>query len=160
MGVVAASFDGRVRAGAAIDRQAGEWGHMVIDPAGPLPLLRAHAVAWSIHFWRWTGIALRDHWRSLHAQAIFAGGCWSLPAAAIDDFHKALRQALANLITVPDPTIRCWAVADCSNVESSTRSGVAEVAKRVFSDELTTPIVRNALGDSAGGRRRPDRSLR
>ena len=28
--------------------------------------------------------------------------------------------------------------------------GVAQVRKLVFSDELTTPIVRNQLGDSAG----------
>jgi fructokinase len=37
-----------------------------------------------------------------------------------------------------------------SNVDSLYTRGVAAVARRVFSDELTTPIVRNRLGDSAG----------
>ena len=37
-----------------------------------------------------------------------------------------------------------------SNVDELYTRGVAEVARRVFSDSLETPIVRNALGDSAG----------
>jgi fructokinase len=37
-----------------------------------------------------------------------------------------------------------------SNVDELYTRGVAEVAKRVFSDSLETPIVKHALGDSAG----------
>ena len=37
-----------------------------------------------------------------------------------------------------------------SNVEELYTRGVDEVAKRVFSDSLETPIVKHALGDSAG----------
>ena len=37
-----------------------------------------------------------------------------------------------------------------SNFDAIYREGVAEVAKRVFSDSFDTPIVQHRLGDSAG----------
>ena len=37
-----------------------------------------------------------------------------------------------------------------SNIDDFYTRGIAEVEKRVFSDELTTPIIKNQLGDSAG----------
>jgi fructokinase len=37
-----------------------------------------------------------------------------------------------------------------SNIDELYARGVAEVRRRVFSDSLETPIVRHALGDSAG----------
>jgi fructokinase len=37
-----------------------------------------------------------------------------------------------------------------SNEPSLYTRGVEEVRKRIFSDSLETPIVKNALGDSAG----------
>ncbi len=37
-----------------------------------------------------------------------------------------------------------------TNVDELYTRGVDEVARRVFSDTLETPIVRHALGDSAG----------
>ena len=58
-------------------------------------------------------------------------------------------QALANLIGVLDPDIVVLG-GGLSNIEEFYVRGIAEVEQRVFSDELTTPIVKNQLGDSAG----------
>ena len=41
-------------------------------------------------------------------------------------------------------------VLGVSNLELLYTEGVARVAREVFNDELVTPVVKNALGDSAG----------
>ena len=68
---------------------------------------------------------------------------------AMDDFYARFGQAMANLIAVLDPDIIVIG-GGVSNIDALYTRGVAEVAKRVFSDELSTPILRNTLGDSAG----------
>ena len=89
--------------------------------------------------------------RALNAQQIIAaadaGDTECL--AALDDFHARFGQALANLLAVLDPDIVVIG-GGLSHLDSLYTRGVEEVARRVFSDELTTPIVRNLLGDSAG----------
>jgi fructokinase len=67
----------------------------------------------------------------------------------MDEFFAHFGQALANLIGVLDPDIVVLG-GGLSNVDELYTRGVAEVAKRVFSDSLETPIVKHALGDSAG----------
>jgi fructokinase len=143
-------IDGRVHVG--LQGIGGEWGHAVIDPAGPLcycghrgcvetyisgsGLERAHFDA--------TG------WR-LSAQEIVAAAAAGEATcrALMDDFHAAFGRAMANLIAVLDPDMVVIG-GGLSNVESLYTRGVEEVAQRVFSDSLETPIVRHRLGDSAG----------
>jgi fructokinase len=67
----------------------------------------------------------------------------------VDDFFAHFGRAVANLIAVLDPDVIVLG-GGLSNVDELYTRGVAEVARRVFSDSLETPIVRNALGDSAG----------
>lgn len=71
-----------------------------------------------------------------------------LVAGLAEAVHGAGR-ALANLIAVLDPDIVVLG-GGVSNVDELYTEGTAAVRARVFSDSLETPIVRNALGDSAG----------
>ena len=58
-------------------------------------------------------------------------------------------RALANIINILDPS--CIVLGGgMSNVDELYTLGTKAIERYVFNDELTTPIVRNALGDSAG----------
>ncbi len=143
-------IDGRVHRG--LQAIAGEWGHMVIDPRGPLcasghrgcveafisgaGLERRHA---DRHGERKSAAEIAAAWRRGEAPA----------TATMDEFFAHFGQALANLIDVLDPDIVVLG-GGFSNVDELYTRGVEEVAKRVFSDALETPIVKHALGDSAG----------
>jgi len=67
----------------------------------------------------------------------------------MDEFYARFGQATANLIAVLDPDIIVLG-GGLSNIDDLYTRGVQETANRVFSDELTTPILKNELGDSAG----------
>lgn len=143
-------IDGRVHAG--LQSIAGEWGHTSIDPGGPecycgnrgcvetylsgSGLERRHAAA--------TG-------QSLTAESIVSG--WRAGdercTASMNAFLAQFGRAVANLIAVLDPDIVVLG-GGLSNIDELYTRGVEEVARRVFSDTLETPIVRHALGDSAG----------
>ncbi|TMB49755.1 MAG: ROK family protein, partial [Deltaproteobacteria bacterium] len=57
--------------------------------------------------------------------------------------------ALANLIDILDPDVVVLG-GGLSNLDVLYTRGRDAVARYVFNDELTTPIVPNRLGDSAG----------
>ncbi|AKT37810.1 ROK family protein [Chondromyces crocatus] len=79
--------------------------------------------------------ARRDH--DPHAQA------------ALDTFLDAYGRGLANLIDILDPSAVVLG-GGVSQLDLLYDEGRARVARYVFNDELSTPILRNALGDSAG----------
>jgi fructokinase len=143
-------LDGTVRTGP--QALAGEWGHMVIDPAGPACYCGAHGCVETFisggglekAFLARYGAALSA--TDIHQQAL-AGD--SRCQAAMADFYARFGQALANLIAVLDPDVVVLG-GGLSNIDGLYTDGVAQVRARVFSDELTTTIVRNQLGDSAG----------
>ncbi len=142
--------DGRVHGG----RQsiAGEWGHTVIDPAGPPCYCGARGCVET--FLSGSGLENRHAERTgsrRRAQEIVAAWRAGDAAAttAMDDFFARFGQALANLIAVLDPDVIVLG-GGLSNVDELYGRGVEEVRRRVFSDSLETPIVRHALGDSAG----------
>ena len=70
-------------------------------------------------------------------------------AAAIEDLLDTFGRGLANVIDVLDPSAIVLG-GGVSNVEALYTEGVARVGRYVFNDELTTPILKNKLGDSAG----------
>ncbi len=70
-------------------------------------------------------------------------------AATIEDMLETFGRGLANVIDVLDPSAIVLG-GGVSNVDLFYTEGAARVAAYVFNDELTTPILRNALGDSAG----------
>jgi fructokinase len=67
----------------------------------------------------------------------------------MDWFFPNFGRAMANLINVLDPDIIVLG-GGVSKMDCIYTRGVEEVAKRVFSDSLETPIVRHQIGDSAG----------
>ncbi len=131
---------------------AGEWGHVVLDPGAPRhcycgrrgcvetflsgPALEAEYAAR-------TGVRLSlaaiaaARAVDAHAQAVLAG--------MIENFGRAI----ATVIDVLDPDAIVLG-GGVSNLQVLYDEGPASVARWVFNDELRTPIVRNALGDSAG----------
>jgi fructokinase len=142
--------DGRVHAG--LQSIAGEWGHMSIDPNGPACYCGSRGCVETYI----SGSGLERHHaestgRSLGAEAIVAG--WRAGErqcrTAMDAFFGQFGRAMANLIAVLDPDVVVLG-GGLSNVDELYTRGVEEVARRVFSDSLETPIVRNELGDSGG----------
>lgn len=69
--------------------------------------------------------------------------------AALDDLLETFGRGLANVIDVLDPSAIVLG-GGVSNLDLLYSEGAARVARHVFNDELTTPILKNALGDSAG----------
>jgi fructokinase len=69
--------------------------------------------------------------------------------AAIDELLDGFGRGLANLIDMLDPSVVVLG-GGLSNLPWLVTEGAARVRGYVFNDELVTPIVKNALGDSAG----------
>jgi fructokinase len=144
-------IDGAVREGP--QSICGEWGHMVLRPesdrvcyCGRRGCVETHlAGPWVERDFRRRGgpaLGLPEILARRAAGDDLAAACVE---AWLDDFGRAI----ANLINVldPDAVVLGGGVsrADCLYDE-----GRARVAKYVFTDELLTPILRHALGDSAG----------
>jgi fructokinase len=70
-------------------------------------------------------------------------------AACIEGLLEAFGRGIANVIDILDPSAVVLG-GGVSNVDLLYREGVERVAHYVFNDELRTPILRHALGDSAG----------
>jgi len=70
-------------------------------------------------------------------------------AAVLDTFLDSFGRGLANLIDLIDPSAVVLG-GGLSNLALLVDEGPARVRGYVFNDELTTPILKNLLGDSAG----------
>lgn len=143
-------IDGRLWSG--LQHIAGEWGHHVIEADGPPcycgrrgcveaflsgpALERAYATA--------TGIGA-------DAAEIARRAAASEPAATavLASYLERFGRALGNVVNILDPSVIVLG-GGVSNCEALYDAGRAAVARHVFNDELRTPIVRHALGDSAG----------
>ncbi|MEI6076585.1 MAG: ROK family protein [Verrucomicrobiota bacterium] len=131
---------------------AGEWGHMSIDPNGPVCYCgKAGCVETFI-----SGGGLENRFAEKYGMrrplkeveaAYFAGE----PQAVefMQWFFDRFGRALANVIDILDPDIIVLG-GGVSNFQAIYREGVEQVSKYVFTDHLETPIVRHQLGDSAG----------
>lgn len=132
---------------------AGEWGHHAIDPAGPRCYCGQRGCVETLL----SGPALEAAYRD-------AGG--ASPASASEVAHRAdagdaiaaqvrdawlkhFGRAIANLIAILDPSVVVLG-GGLSNLDLLYDRGRDAVARRIFNDELTTPIVKHQLGDSAG----------
>jgi fructokinase len=67
----------------------------------------------------------------------------------VDELLEAFGRGLANVIDVLDPSIVVLG-GGVSNLDPLYSEGRDRVARYVFNDELTTPILKHELGDSAG----------
>lgn len=131
---------------------AGEWGHMSIDPNGPLCYCGQKGCAEMFI----SGGGLEKRYAEKYGQpralkdveaAYFSGE----PRAVefMQEFFDRFGRCMANLIDILDPDMVVIG-GGVSNFKALYHDGIAAVKQYVFTDELETPIVKNQLGDSAG----------
>ena len=128
---------------------AGEWGHHRIDPAGPACWCGQRGCVEAML----CGPALERQWVEAGRQALPAAEIAALgdarAVALLDGWAALLGRALANVVNVLDPDVVVLG-GGLSNMDVCYGRAREAVAAHVFNDELRTPIVRHALGDSAG----------
>jgi len=131
---------------------AGDWGHMSMDPNGPECYCgRRGCVETFISGGGLQRRYAREHGAERTLEQIVADyrAGEARAAAFMREFFRDFGRALANLINVLDPDIVVLG-GGVSNIDELYTEGVRQVGAHVFSDSLETPIVRHALGDSAG----------
>jgi fructokinase len=143
-------LDGRLWSGP--QHIAGEWGHHVIDPAGPVCYCGQRGCVETFI----AGPAVERHHRQLGGAALSMAAIVAAARAgeatarqAFDAFLAHFGRALANLITILDPDVVVLG-GGLSNIDELYSEGRAAAARVLFNDELRTPIRRHRLGDSAG----------
>ena len=131
---------------------AGEWGHMSIDPNGPLCYCGQRGCTETFisgggleaRYAEKYGVrkSLKEIEKDFHT---------GQPAAVefMQIFFRHFGRAVANLIDILDPDLIVLG-GGVSNFNSIYTEGIAQVRQFVFTDELETPIVKHQLGDSAG----------
>jgi fructokinase len=131
---------------------AGEWGHMQIDPAGPPCYCRKRGCTET--FISGGGVQALYEQRfgeKKNVQEIigdYRNG--ELKAREVfQSFMEHFGVALSNVIDILDPDLVILG-GGLSNIDELYTLGRDEVRKRLFSDVMDTPIIKNALGDSAG----------
>jgi fructokinase len=130
----------------------GEWGHMSINPDGPLCFCGQRGCVETLI--SGGGIQARyaeqfgakKSFREIEKD-FYAGEPKTVEF--MKTFFRNFGRALANVIDVLDPDVIVLG-GGVSKFDALYTDGVAEVAKFVFNDLLETPIVKNQLGDSAG----------
>jgi fructokinase len=130
----------------------GEWGHHSIDPDGPSCYCGQRGCVERYV----SGPAVESLYRertgrvaSMAAIADRARAGEPGAAAVFEQFIDRFGRALANVISILDPDAVIIG-GGLSNIEELYGAGRAAVARCVFNDELRTPLLPNALGDSAG----------
>ncbi len=131
---------------------AGEWGHMSIDPRGPVCYCGKKGCVETFI----SGGGLENRYAEKYGvrkslkevEAAYSAG---EPQAVefMAEFFDRFGRAVANLIDILDPDLVVLG-GGVSNFKAVYTEGVAAVRRYVFNDELATPIVKNHLGDSAG----------
>jgi fructokinase len=152
-GVVLRDAGGRLRAWDGAQGIAGEWGHVVLDPAGGEPcycgrrgcietylagpaIERAYAAS-AGETLRLPAVAARARQGDSAARALLAERC------------EVLGRALSIVVNVLDPDVIVLG-GGVSNLDELYGDGVAALRRWVFNDTLLTRVVKNELGDSAG----------
>ena len=131
---------------------AGEWGHMSINPDGPLCYCGQRGCVECYI----SGGGLEARYAEKYgeqksfediARDFHQGDSRAVEFVKI--FLRHFGRAMANLIDVLDPDLVVLG-GGVSKFDPLYTEGAAEVARFVFSDSLQTPIVKHRLGDSAG----------
>lgn len=149
-GVVLRDKDGTLRAWDGAQGIAGEWGHVVLDPAAGPPCYCGRRGCIETYL---SGPAIERAYRERTGEDV------RLPEIVVrsDEAARALvaerieifGRALATVIDILDPDVVVLG-GGVSNVEALYSEGVRAVERWVFNDALETRIVKHALGDSAG----------
>ena len=143
-------IDGRLWSGP--QHIAGEWGHHVIDPQGPLCYCGQRGCVESLI----SGPALERRYRELGGDGVDTQAIVVRAHAGEDRAGRVVQElvahfgrALANVIDILDPDVVVLG-GGLSMIDELYAGGRDAVAQYVFNDELRTPIRRHQLGDSAG----------
>lgn len=143
-------IDGRLWSGP--QHIAGEWGHHVIDPQGPPCYCGQRGCVEALI----SGPAVARRYRALGGDAADAAAIVArarageaVAAQVLDEFLAHFGRAVANLVDILDPEVIVLG-GGLSLIDELYDAGREAVARRVFNDELRTPIRRHQLGDSAG----------
>jgi fructokinase len=131
---------------------AGEWGHMSVNPDGPLSYCGQRGCVETYISGGGLEARYAEQFGSKKSfkeivKDYHAGDAKTV--AFMKAFFRLFGRSLANLIDVLDPDVVVLG-GGVSNFDALYTEGVAEVARQVFSDSLETPIVKHQLGDSAG----------
>ena len=130
----------------------GEWGHMSIDPEGPVCYCGTKGCVETFI----SGGGLEKRYEKQHGvrrglreiEADYHEGD-AKAVAFLQEFFRRFGRAMSNLINILDPDIVVLG-GGVSNMDAIYTEGVKEVRRQVFSDTLETPIVKHQIGDSAG----------
>jgi fructokinase len=131
---------------------AGEWGHMSINPDGPLcycgqrGCVETYISGGGLEARYAEQFGVKRSFKEI-VKDYYAGDAKAVEFMKI--FFRNFGRAMANLIDVLDPDVVVLG-GGVSKFDALYTEGVAEVAKYVFSDCLETPIVKHQIGDSAG----------
>jgi fructokinase len=130
----------------------GEWGHMSIDPKGPLCYCGSRGCVETLISGGGLESRYREQFRQRKSLKDIAAD-YRLGAKNerifMSCFFKNFGRSLANLINALDPSVIVLG-GGLSNISELYSIGIEQVRKNIFSDSLDTPIVQNELGDSAG----------
>jgi fructokinase len=131
---------------------AGEWGHHAIRSDGVERCYCGNTGCLELHA---CGPAVEREYQRRSGQGLsvaeiaLARGSDEHAEAAIQGLVEAFARGLANLIDILDPSAIVLG-GGVSNLDVLYTEGARRAGELVFNDELTTPILRNQLGDSAG----------
>lgn len=140
----------RGRAWSGLQGIAGEWGHLMLEPREGPPCYCGRRGCVETYL-SGPSIERRHAERTgekLSLQEIAASDAPDA-RATIDEAVETFGRALALVINVLDPSAVVLG-GGVSNVAAFSERGRDAVARWTFTDALTTPILENALGDSAG----------
>jgi fructokinase len=143
-------IDGKVREGS--HRIAGEWGHFSVDSRGvPCSCGNRGCVETKISGSGVEAAFFAAHGKRLAMREIVQGYREGEPAcsAVFDQFLEDFGRCLGGLISILDPDAVVLG-GGLSNIDELYTAGVKRVRRYVFHKQIRTPILRNALGDSAG----------
>ena len=140
-------IDGKIHHGRT--NIAGEWGHHTLHQNGNQCYCGKQGCVETYI----SGPALEKNWEKL------TGNKQSIPEIVNSDntmfgqwkesFLDNFGTGLANVIDILDPDVIVLG-GGLSNIDFLYSDGISNVYKKVFSDLVDTPILKNSLGDSAG----------
>jgi len=152
-GVVLRDGD-RARAWDGAQSIAGEWGHVVLDPAGGEPCycgrrgcVETYLAGPAIE----RAYAARSGGKALNLPeiAVLARDGEPVASGLIAERVEVFGRAISIVVNVLDPDVIVLG-GGVSNLDALYDDGVKALRRWVFNDELLTRVVKNELGDSAG----------
>ena len=149
-------MNGRLRSGP--NRLSGEWGHVSVDPNGPVcwcgqkGCLETYISGSGLEAMLRGRLTIR-----LSAQEILLAyeaqrtdfPYWPTLSEVAEEFLEMFGRGLAQVCAVIDPDVIVLG-GGLSNSPLLYKHGPERFKRYAFGGELTTPIVKNTLGDSAG----------